>query len=183
MKRNLKLKKTNFLVIGILTFFIVTSVGYALFAETLTVNGTATAKGNFDVQFTSVSETPIESVGYQNPANMANAIIPSGKDGKVLVINVPVLEFPGAYVVFEAVVTNKGSIPAVLPNTDEAIKNSTSDPNVTVSILEEEKLKGQKLIQNQSQTIKIKVQWNEGSTAASTDVDIKIDLNYKQEVA
>ena len=37
----------NKILVGCLALLLVLSVGYALFSETITINGTATAKGNF----------------------------------------------------------------------------------------------------------------------------------------
>lgn len=37
------------LVVAILTFFLAISVGYAIFSETITIEGTASAQGNFDI--------------------------------------------------------------------------------------------------------------------------------------
>ena len=46
------LSKNNKILIGCLALLLVMSVGYALFSDTITVTGTATAKGNFDVTAT-----------------------------------------------------------------------------------------------------------------------------------
>ena len=48
------MKKQNIIVVGIIAFILTVAVGYALFSETLTISGTATAEGTFDVEFTSV---------------------------------------------------------------------------------------------------------------------------------
>ena len=44
--------KKNKILVGCLALLLVLSVGYALFSETITINGTATAKGNFDMTAT-----------------------------------------------------------------------------------------------------------------------------------
>ena len=41
--------RKNKVLIGCLTLLLVLSVGYALFSDTITINGTATAKGEFDI--------------------------------------------------------------------------------------------------------------------------------------
>ena len=43
------LSKNNKILIGCLALLLVMSVGYALFSDTITINGTATAKGEFDI--------------------------------------------------------------------------------------------------------------------------------------
>mgnify|MGYP003308183578 CR=1 FL=1 len=46
---NKVMNKKNKILVGCLSLLLVLSVGYALFSETITINGTATAKGNFDI--------------------------------------------------------------------------------------------------------------------------------------
>ena len=41
----------NKILVGCLALLLALSVGYALFSETITINGTATAKGSFDIGF------------------------------------------------------------------------------------------------------------------------------------
>lgn len=43
------MNKRNKILVGCLALLLVLGVGYALFSETITINGTATAKGNFDI--------------------------------------------------------------------------------------------------------------------------------------
>ena len=53
------LSKNNKILIGCLALLLVMSVGYALFSDTITINGTATAKGEFDI--TAACQTGIPS--------------------------------------------------------------------------------------------------------------------------
>lgn len=46
------MNKRNKILVGCLALLLVLSVGYALFSETITINGTATAKGSFDITIT-----------------------------------------------------------------------------------------------------------------------------------
>ena len=45
-------KRKNKILIGCLALLLVMTVGYALFSETITINGTATAKGDFNIEYT-----------------------------------------------------------------------------------------------------------------------------------
>ena len=56
------MKKQSIAIIGVIAFVLAVVVGYALFSDNLTVSGSATATGDFDVEFTSVGE--ITKVGY-----------------------------------------------------------------------------------------------------------------------
>ena len=42
------MKKQNIIVVGIIAFILTVAVGYALFSETLTISGTATAEAILD---------------------------------------------------------------------------------------------------------------------------------------
>ena len=71
------MKKQNIVIIAVIALVLVLAVGYALFSETLTINGTATASANFDIEFTSVG-TPT-SAGYTkqttDPAHELPAVL------------------------------------------------------------------------------------------------------------
>ena len=45
------MKKKNMVIIGVIALILAVSVGYALFSDTLTINGTATAKGDFNLSY------------------------------------------------------------------------------------------------------------------------------------
>ena len=105
------MKKQSIAIIGVIAFVLAVAVGYALFSEKLTIDGTATAKGDFDVEFTSVG-TPTCS-GFSGTCEAATLGTISD-DKNTLTITVNKLQYPGAYVEIPVTVTNKGSIPAVL---------------------------------------------------------------------
>ncbi len=164
------MRKQSVIVVGIIAFLLALSVGYALFSETITINGTATAKGNFDVEFTNATIT--NEVGSTG----SSAVITSDKNS--LDITVPKLEYPGAYTDITVTITNKGTIPAVLKGIEQT--GLASNLNVTVSCTGLEELKEQTLIQNDTQSFTIKVMWNENSTTQAKDVSFNIKLNYEQ---
>ena len=121
------MKKQNIIVVGIIAFILTVAVGYALFSETLTISGTATAEGTFDVEFTSVgTPTCIGFTGTCDAASLTNI----SSDKNTLNVTVNKLEFPGAYVEFPVTVTSKGSIPAVLESISES--GLTTDDTVKV---------------------------------------------------
>ena len=45
------MKKKNMIIIGIITLILAVAIGYAIFSDTLTINGSATAKGNFELSY------------------------------------------------------------------------------------------------------------------------------------
>ncbi len=164
------MKKQNFVLIGVIILFLTLSIGYALFEENIEIKGTATAQGNFDVSVTAASVTT--QVGSSGATAEISA------DGKTLTINVPKLEYPGAYVEIPIIVTNKGTIPAVLREIQET--GLTADANVKISYTGLAEVKDQQLNQNETQNFIVKVMWDENSSASSENVEFSIKLNYKQ---
>ena len=67
-----KTKKRNYLVIALVVVLLALAVGYAAFSQNLTITGTATAKGDFDIVFVSPSVTPGTNDATNNVVNTAN---------------------------------------------------------------------------------------------------------------
>ncbi len=170
------MKKQNLFVLCIVVFFLVLSVGYSIFSETVTINGTATAKGNFDVEFTSIGE--IESVGYTKKGLESQKLAQISDDKNTLRIIVNSLDFPGAYVIVPVTVTNVGSIPAVLESVEEnnlnvvgrAIKVSYEMPSN----------ESNRMSTGDSYVLKIKVEWDPDVNARSENAEFNLKLNYSQ---
>lgn len=99
------MNKQKKIIIGVLALLVTMMVGYALFSETITINGTATAKGEFNMEITSASIT--------NEVGSTGATAEISDNGNTLIITVPHLEYPGAYVDVSFNITNNGSIPAL----------------------------------------------------------------------
>ncbi len=164
------MKKHKSILIGFLGFLFSMTVGYALFSQTVTINGTATARGSFDIEFTEAKI--VDQVGSTN----SSAIISDDKNS--LNISIPKLEYPGAYVVVAVTITNKGSIPAFLESIEE--KGLNSDESIKVSYTNLSELKNVVFNQNDTQTFNVKVIWDDKSNKSSSDVNFTIKLNYKQ---
>ncbi len=169
------MKKQNIVIIGVIAFILAVAVGYALFSETLTVNGTATAKGDFDVEFTEVGE--ITKVGYtEQVAGTKIAAISSDKN--TLTITVNKLDYPGAYVEIPVTITNKGSIDAKLKNISETGLTETNRAvKVTYSGIA---ASDAKIKQNETQSMTIKVEWDKDINTSAEDVTFQVQLNYEQ---
>ena len=164
------MKKQNIAIIGVIAFVLAIAVGYALFSQTLTINGTATAKGSFDVEFTTATiQTEVGSTG-------ATAVI--SEDKHTLTVTVPKLEYPGAYVEIPVTVTNVGDIPAKLKKITET--GLTTDESVKVSYTGLSELENQQVNQNGTQNFTIKVMWDENSNKNSENVEFSIKLDYEQ---
>ena len=97
------MKKKNMIIIGVIALILVVAVGYAIFSDTLTINGSATAQGDF-------------SLSYSCEIDESSANKESAKckvDGSNIEMKSSFLK-PNEGTIFHVTVTNDGSIPAVL---------------------------------------------------------------------
>ena len=104
------MNKRNKILVGCLALLLALSVGYALFIETIEINGTATAKGNFDIEFEC---TEYGAVG--NTEATASCEI-SGQT----IITKSTLTKPTDQTGYLITLTNNGTIPAVLKTVDSS---------------------------------------------------------------
>ena len=101
-------KTRNKIFVGCLALLLVMVAGYALFSQNLTINGTAKAQGDFDIEIVRAEIT--------SEKGSAGATATISNDGRALTITVPKLEYPGAYVDVSYDIENKGTIPAIFKN-------------------------------------------------------------------
>lgn len=162
------MKKQSFAVFIFVIFCLSLSIGYALFSETVVINGTSNARGTFDIIFDNAQvKTEVGSTG-------ASAIISSDKN--TLTLAVPKLEYPGAYVEFTVDVKNDGSIPAILTGITES--GLTTDPNIRVSY--SGIARNDQMNQSDVKPITIKVEWLYESETSSKDIEFSIKLDFRQ---
>ena len=98
------MKKKNMIIIGVIALILVVAVGYALFSSTLNINGTATAKGDFNLTYA------CEIDESSSNEDLASCQVEEGN--KVTMEST--LSKPNESVLFHVTVTNDGTIPAVL---------------------------------------------------------------------
>ena len=113
-----KVNKWNKILLGILAFIVVCVVGYALFGETITVTGTATAKGNMSLTTTKLTDEEIKAYSGE----VDTGIIKSSNidiTGNTITTSAT-LGMPGSSKHFGIKVENTGTIPVYLKSvTDE----------------------------------------------------------------
>ena len=126
----MKFSKENKIIIGLLALIIVLSVGYALFSETITIKGSATAKGDFG--FTTTCDAGL-SKDLEDIFG-AETILQGGYKEEYCEPNGTTvdfgatLEFPTAARAFTVTMKNTGSIPAKFnPEEDIIISSSIVD--------------------------------------------------------
>ena len=113
-------------VIIVLAVFLTLSIGYALFSDTITIEGTATAQGNFDIEATcqtgllvgiSKDDFPKVEQGYSNDTcYVTNDKVTYSVD----------LNYPGATRYFTLKLTNIGDIDAKIDTENLVTKNNDS---------------------------------------------------------
>lgn len=136
------MKKQNIAIIGVIAFVLAVAVGYALFSQTLTINGTATAKGSFDVVFQLDKEGSDNALAYTATCNAGykycsegsydlaatdateataqkTAVAVLSDNNHTLTITVDKLTYPGATITVPFRVKNKGSIDAKLKSINQ----------------------------------------------------------------
>lgn len=112
--------KKSKILIGCLALLLVLSVGYAYFSQNITINGTATAKGDFNITPTCIPG-PLENAdtsilhasvlnnhGYKNETCTVN-------DANDTVTIKTEFEYPGAGRLYTIKMTNTGTIDAIAP--------------------------------------------------------------------
>ncbi len=172
------MKRQNIIAIGVIVFAVIIVVGYALFQESLNITGTATAAGDFNVDFTEVGSPTCK--GYSGTCDAESlATIQGG--GNTLNVTVNKLDYPSAYVIIPVTITNKGSISAELSEIretnlapeDKAIKVTYS--GVAASDTE--------IRTGETQTMNIKVEWDPEKNEPGEQASFNIELVYEQYVA
>ena len=119
--------KKNKLLIGCLTLLLVLSVGYALFSETITINGTATAKGSFELTKTcqpGMTQDAIDAIviaegGAAGMVTDSNFLSSGYEDGECKVNGndisfTTMLKYPSAQRYYTVTIKNTGTIDAVI---------------------------------------------------------------------
>lgn len=162
----------NKLIIAAVVLVGLASVAYAAFAQLLTINGTGTATGDWDVAITSITRTDT------NPG-ATDATAPS-YTGTSATFSTN-LAYPGASATYDVVITNNGSIDAELSSlTDLATINAASPTDITYSL--SGVAVNDVITAGNTDTVTVTVTWNSGATSniTSQSKTATIDLNYVQ---
>ena len=158
-------KTRNKIFVGCLALLLVMVAGYALFSQNLTINGTAKAQGNFDIEIVRAEIT--------SEKGSAGATATISNDGRALTITIPKLEYPGAYVDVSYDIENKGTVPAIFKN-----YSITGETNVIKSEFRFENYfydKGDK------QTENIRIYWDKDKNITNEEkATITLKTNFVQ---
>ena len=173
----MKKTKKNGAIIVLIVLLLALAVGYAAFSSTLTINGTATGTGSWDVKFT---DAGLYKADGTTPADSKYGSATIGKttvDGDTITATVN-LAYPGDGVLLKAVVTNNGKTEAKLKNF--TITNNSADLEVTKA--DDGPANDEVLAANGGTcTATFLVKWKTDSTATKLDAtSFTITYNYSQ---
>lgn len=161
-----KTKRNNVLII-LVVLLLALAVGYAAFQQVLTISGTATAAGDWEVKF--IDPTTITE-GH------GTASI-SGDDE--VTVNAT-LGFPGDACAVTTHITNTGKIPATLTKLELLSADGTapfSDDDITITIPE---IEGEDLVAGETCEFTFAIAWDADSKVETKEVGFKIKFTYDQ---
>lgn len=162
----------NKLIIAAVVLVGLASVAYAAFAQLLTISGTGTANGNWDVEITSI--TAKDQTGATDQATTPNFT------STTATFDVD-LAYPGATSSYDVVIENKGSIPAKLSTiTDLTALNAAAPVDIHYTLTGV--AVNDTLAAGATVTATVKVEWVSGGSA-NIDTQSKaatINFNYIQ---
>ena len=163
-----KIIAAAFVIVGL------ASIAYAAFAQILTINGTGTAAGDWDVKITSITQTAATGATENSAPTFNDTSATFDVD----------LAYPGASATYNVVVTNSGTIPAELTSIGGLSAANAAAPlylgyTVTGVTAGTTTLAGG----GATNTATVKVEWDPTSAPASSGETktATITLNYDQD--
>lgn len=171
-------KTKNALIGGLLAIVFVMAVGYAAFAQQLTINGTATVTSNWQVELTNIEATSTSGTGAD--VKSAN----SGADGGTALINSSTAQFkadlksPGDSVTYTVTVENKGNINAQV----KSIEFTEGDDSAPISYSHTDINQGDPLNASGSTTFTVTVTYDDTveSQPETLNNTLTMHVNYEQ---
>ena len=176
-----KSKKTNVLAI-LIVFLLVLAVAYAAFNQTLTITGTATAQGNWDIHFENESIT----------TKTGNSVTIGKTEGSTVNDKLTVaakLSHPGDKATVSVDIVNKGSVDAKLTKFTVAGEGFTQSGNVyTNGVI---KITVPTIAENEvltattgTKTFAFDIEWdsNKTDTTVAQQAEFTITFDYVQAV-
>lgn len=173
MNLNKEFKDSGFIkqcIIAIVVAILVMGVGYALLADAITVTGTAKTYGGLDIEVTSASWSSSNGGGTSLESN-----INISSDKNMVTLSANNLEYPGAAVTYNVILTNVGSVDGKVksigltnPNSDlEVIYNNISIGDIIAS-------------NNGTISFQVTLKWLSTSTTGFSNSNYKIVIEFEQ---
>ena len=159
-------------MIGVLSVLVcIMAVGYALLAQELTINGTASIDSTWKVEITNITSKDVVGGAVNKTDPTYTATTANFSVG---------LTQPGDSITYDITVTNKGTLDAVVESIDVDKGNNPAITYTTSGLK-----RGDKIAKNNgTNTLTIKVDYDSSITSqpASTTNDITVTINYQQDL-
>ncbi len=170
----MKKSKRNYLIIVLLVVLLALSVGYAAFSANLTINGTATATGTWDIQFASAK------INDDDHGDQPQIITTTTTNDTIKVD--AKLSYPGDGCTVTANIKNNGTVPAKLTGfvltDDKGNTYSNADILVTLPTITTD---GTEIIKaGATCPVTFTIKWDTDSEATSANASFKISFTYEQ---
>lgn len=169
----MKKSKRNYLLVVLVVLLLALAVGYAAFSANLTINGTATASGTWDVRFV---DSTVDTATH-GTATVAKTTA----EGDTLNVDVT-LSFPGDACTVTANIKNNGTIPAKLTGftLKDDLGNTYSNTDIDV-IVPTIATDGSEVIEaGETCPVTFAIKWKTTSTATNVTAKFKINFTYEQ---
>ena len=168
------MNKQNKIIVGVVALVLALTIGYAIFSQSLNINGTAKAQGNLDIVFSEVGE--ISPHGTNKPTATIT------ENGRKLELSEITLDYPTAYVDIPVTIVNNGTVDGILESI--TVENLETD-DIYVSIIGIENNQVVKVYKENDDTTKVKatvrVEWLDKTDTKTESVkDIVVTLNARQ---
>ena len=166
------MKDIKKLLIGTLSVLVVImAIGYALLAQELTINGTASIDSLWKVEITNITSKNV----------VGDAVNKTDPTYTTTTANFSVgFTQPGDSITYDIEVTNSGTLDAVVTGIDVSFTKNQAIKYTTSGIK-----RGNKLAKNGSkQYLTIKVEYDNETTSQPTNIinDINVTINYEQDL-
>ena len=182
-----KTNKKTFIIVLFLVLIVALGIGYAAFSDSLTITGTANAKGKFDLEFVEDgSGTAGCKIVTSEGIDTANSGVVVSADKNTMTVTVKDMGYPGAGAQVRAVIKNAGSVPAIVKSLP-VTSNITGDGNAIKIIGLDAITTNHPTIQpNGTCTVDFTVEWDPTVTTLTdaTNGDsctFTLQINYEQD--
>jgi len=162
-------KKNKIIILSLIGLLCIMTAGYAAFQTNLKIKGTSKVNSNWDIRITSVTQA--------NKTGSAEEAKAPTWDNLTAYMEANLYE-KGDSIEYNVIIENKGTIDAALENITDNIKST----NEAVKISFSGYTKGEKLLKDSSQTIKVKIEYNPdfNGTPEEGSGETNITLDYVQ---
>ncbi len=162
--------KKNYAIIALVVILLCLAIGYAAFTANLTINGTATGTGTWEVKFVSakMSDADHGTVSFTDDAVTVNAE----------------LAFPGDGCTVTVEIKNNGSMPAKLTGLELKAKDGETDftsSDITVGYPDDIDVGSEVIAAGETCPITISIKWNDNSVAKNVSAEFKVLFTYEQD--